>query len=151
MRGLVSFLLKDKEPNGTEPLEAPIFFVPFPHLVASAFFLCFLPSVVPRPAWPSFPWNDGDGNGSSVQGGTCAVPGAFGCGKTVISQSLSKFSNSDAIVYVGCGERGNEMAEVHRAETLLLVIHSIAYDRETKRVYISNAWMKIDACYTETQ
>ncbi|KAM9998737.1 hypothetical protein ACTFIY_008398 [Dictyostelium cf. discoideum] len=47
-----------------------------------------------------------------VQGGTCAIPGAFGCGKTVISQSLSKFSNSDAIVYVGCGERGNEMAEV---------------------------------------
>merc|ERR1711988_1528495 len=48
----------------------------------------------------------------SVQGGTCAIPGAFGCGKTVISQSLSKFSNSDAIIYVGCGERGNEMAEV---------------------------------------
>lgn len=48
----------------------------------------------------------------SVLGGTCAVPGAFGCGKTVISQSLAKFSNSDAIVYVGCGERGNEMAEV---------------------------------------
>jgi V-type H+-transporting ATPase subunit A len=48
----------------------------------------------------------------SVQGGTCAIPGAFGCGKTVISQALSKFSNSDAIVYVGCGERGNEMAEV---------------------------------------
>lgn len=49
---------------------------------------------------------------SSVLGGTCAVPGAFGCGKTVISQTLSKYSNSDAIVYVGCGERGNEMAEV---------------------------------------
>jgi len=48
----------------------------------------------------------------SVQGGTCAIPGAFGCGKTVISQALSKFSNSDGIVYVGCGERGNEMAEV---------------------------------------
>lgn len=60
-----------------------------------------------------------------VQGGTTAVPGGFGCGKTVISQSLSKFSNSDVIVYVGyvwfmvmmvvtyrCGERGNEMAEV---------------------------------------
>ena len=53
-----------------------------------------------------------DGIFPSVLGGTCAVPGAFGCGKTVISQSLSKFSNSDAIVYVGCGERGNEMAEV---------------------------------------
>lgn len=48
----------------------------------------------------------------SVQGGTCAIPGAFGCGKTVISQALSKFSNSDAVIYVGCGERGNEMAEV---------------------------------------
>ncbi|KAL5615517.1 hypothetical protein BROUX41_005562 [Berkeleyomyces rouxiae] len=47
-----------------------------------------------------------------VQGGTVAIPGAFGCGKTVISQSVSKFSNSDVIVYVGCGERGNEMAEV---------------------------------------
>lgn len=49
-----------------------------------------------------------------VQGGTTAIPGAFGCGKTVISQALSKFSNSDVIVYVGCGERGNEMAEVLR-------------------------------------
>ena len=47
-----------------------------------------------------------------VQGGTTAIPGAFGCGKTVISQALSKYSNSDVIVYVGCGERGNEMAEV---------------------------------------
>jgi V-type H+-transporting ATPase subunit A len=48
----------------------------------------------------------------SVQGGTCSIPGAFGCGKTVISQGLSKFSNSDGVIYVGCGERGNEMAEV---------------------------------------
>merc|ERR1712226_74912 len=45
-------------------------------------------------------------------GGTAAVPSAFGCGKTVISQALSKYSNSDVVVYVGCGERGNEMAEV---------------------------------------
>ncbi|XP_054035191.1 V-type proton ATPase catalytic subunit A [Dryobates pubescens] len=49
-----------------------------------------------------------------VQGGTTAIPGAFGCGKTVISQALSKYSNSDVIVYVGCGERGNEMSEVLR-------------------------------------
>lgn len=48
----------------------------------------------------------------SVQGGTVCIPGAFGCGKTVISQSVSKFSNSDIIIYVGCGERGNEMAEL---------------------------------------
>lgn len=59
-----------------------------------------------------------------VQGGTTAIPGAFGCGKTVISQSLSKYSNSDAIIYVGCGERGNEMSEVSvyfdRGETHIL-------------------------------
>jgi len=48
----------------------------------------------------------------SVLGGTCAIPGAFGCGKTCISQALSKHSNARCIVYVGCGERGNEMAEV---------------------------------------
>ncbi|CAF3758873.1 unnamed protein product [Rotaria sp. Silwood1] len=47
-----------------------------------------------------------------VQGGTIAIPGAFGCGKGAITQSLSKYSNSDVMVYVGCGERGNEMAEV---------------------------------------
>merc|ERR1712061_714051 len=47
-----------------------------------------------------------------TQGGTAAAPGAFGCGKTVISQALSKYSNTDVVVYVGCGERGNEMAEV---------------------------------------
>ncbi|KIW79689.1 V-type proton ATPase catalytic subunit A [Fonsecaea pedrosoi CBS 271.37] len=42
----------------------------------------------------------------SVQGGTVCIPGAFGCGKTVISQSVSKFSNSDIIVYVGCFAAG---------------------------------------------
>jgi V-type H+-transporting ATPase subunit A len=37
---------------------------------------------------------------------------AFGCGKTVISESLSKFTNSDTNIYVGCEERGKEMARV---------------------------------------
>jgi len=80
----------------------------------------FWPVRRPRPIAEKLPGNRAlttglrvvDGMFPSVLGGTCAVPGAFGCGKTVISQSLSKFSNSDAIVYVGCGERGNEMAEV---------------------------------------
>eukprot|EP00823_Brevimastigomonas_motovehiculus_P006933 TRINITY_DN5959_c0_g1_i1.p1 TRINITY_DN5959_c0_g1~~TRINITY_DN5959_c0_g1_i1.p1 ORF type:complete len:639 (-),score=158.61 TRINITY_DN5959_c0_g1_i1:76-1992(-) len=48
----------------------------------------------------------------AVLGGTCAIPGAFGCGKTCISQALSKYANVHCVVYVGCGERGNEMAEV---------------------------------------
>ncbi|KAJ1920030.1 H(+)-transporting V1 sector ATPase subunit A [Mycoemilia scoparia] len=44
-----------------------------------------------------------------VQGGTTAIPGAFGCGKTVISQALSKYSNSDLIVYVGCFAKGTKV------------------------------------------
>lgn len=47
-----------------------------------------------------------------VQGGTTAIPGAFGCGKTVISQAISKYSNSDIMIYVGCGERGNEVSSI---------------------------------------
>jgi V/A-type H+-transporting ATPase subunit A len=47
-----------------------------------------------------------------VEGGTVAVPGGFGTGKTVIQQSLAKFAAADVVIYVGCGERGNEMAEV---------------------------------------
>ena len=47
-----------------------------------------------------------------AKGGTAAVPGPFGAGKTVTQQSLAKWSDADIIVYVGCGERGNEMTEV---------------------------------------
>lgn len=76
----------------------------------------------PRPVTEKLPANHPlltgqrvlDGLFPAVQGGTTAIPGAFGCGKTVISQSLSKYSNSDIIIYVGCGERGNEMSEVLR-------------------------------------
>jgi V/A-type H+-transporting ATPase subunit A len=45
-------------------------------------------------------------------GGTAAIPGPFGSGKTVAQQSLAKWSNADIVVYVGCGERGNEMSDV---------------------------------------
>jgi V/A-type H+-transporting ATPase subunit A len=46
------------------------------------------------------------------EGGTVAVPGGFGTGKTIIEQSLAKYAEADLIVYIGCGERGNEMAEL---------------------------------------
>ncbi|MEK7794724.1 MAG: V-type ATP synthase subunit A [Candidatus Hydrogenedentota bacterium] len=45
-------------------------------------------------------------------GGSAIVPGGFGTGKTVVEHQISKFCNADIIVYVGCGERGNEMADV---------------------------------------
>jgi V/A-type H+-transporting ATPase subunit A len=47
-----------------------------------------------------------------AEGGACAVPGGFGTGKTIIEQSLARFADADVIVYVGCGERGNEMTDV---------------------------------------
>ncbi|MGC8533099.1 MAG: V-type ATP synthase subunit A [Candidatus Parvarchaeum sp.] len=47
-----------------------------------------------------------------AMGGTAAVPGPFGSGKTVIQHQLAKWSDADVIVYVGCGERGNEMTEI---------------------------------------
>ena len=47
-----------------------------------------------------------------TKGGTCAIPGAFGSGKTVIQHQLAKWADADIIIYVGCGERGNEMTEV---------------------------------------
>ena len=53
-----------------------------------------------------------DGLFPIAKGGTAAIPGPFGSGKTVTQQSLAKFSDADIIVYIGCGERGNEMTEV---------------------------------------
>ncbi|MBI4726507.1 V-type ATP synthase subunit A [candidate division TA06 bacterium] len=47
-----------------------------------------------------------------AMGGTAAIPGPFGSGKTVVQQTLAKHSNAQVIIYVGCGERGNEMTEV---------------------------------------
>jgi V/A-type H+-transporting ATPase subunit A len=47
-----------------------------------------------------------------AKGGTAAIPGGFGTGKTVTSQQLSKWSDAQIVIYVGCGERGNEMTEV---------------------------------------
>jgi V/A-type H+-transporting ATPase subunit A len=47
-----------------------------------------------------------------AKGGTAAIPGAFGSGKTVTQQSIAKWADAQVIVYIGCGERGNEMTEV---------------------------------------
>ena len=49
-----------------------------------------------------------------ARGGTACVPGPFGSGKTVVQHQLAKWSNVDLVVYIGCGERGNEMTDVLR-------------------------------------
>jgi V/A-type H+-transporting ATPase subunit A len=74
----------------------------------------------PRPAAeklrPDIPLKTGmrilDGLFPVAKGGTAAIPGPFGSGKTVTQQSLAKFSDAQIVVYIGCGERGNEMTEV---------------------------------------
>ncbi len=47
-----------------------------------------------------------------AKGGTAAIPGGFGAGKTVLQHALAKWSDADIVVYIGCGERGNEMTDV---------------------------------------
>ena len=49
-----------------------------------------------------------------AKGGTAAIPGPFGSGKTVMQHAVAKFSDVDIVIYIGCGERGNEMTDVLR-------------------------------------
>ena len=48
----------------------------------------------------------------AAEGGVAVVPGGFGTGKTVVEQTIARFARSDIVIYIGCGERGNEMTEV---------------------------------------
>ncbi|HDR73321.1 MAG TPA: ATP synthase subunit A [Methanoculleus sp.] len=78
------------------------------------------PVRVPRPVTekknPDIPLVTGqrilDGLFPIAKGGTAAIPGPFGSGKTVTQQALAKWSDAEIVVYIGCGERGNEMTEV---------------------------------------
>ncbi|MDD4566609.1 V-type ATP synthase alpha chain [Methanoculleus chikugoensis] len=78
------------------------------------------PVRVPRPVKeklnPDIPLITGqrilDGLFPIAKGGTAAIPGPFGSGKTVTQQQLAKWSDAEIVVYIGCGERGNEMTEV---------------------------------------
>ncbi len=78
------------------------------------------PIRIPRPIQekrvPNIPLSTGgrsiDTFFTLAKGGAAAIPGPFGAGKTVTQQSLAKFCDAQIIVYIGCGERGNEMTEV---------------------------------------
>ncbi len=59
-----------------------------------------------------------------AKGGTAAIPGAFGSGKTVTQHSIAKWADAQVIVYIGCGERGNEMTEVLQDFPHLIDPHS---------------------------
>ncbi len=59
-----------------------------------------------------------------TKGGTAAIPGGFGTGKTILQHQLSKWSNADVVIYIGCGERGNEMTDVLREFPKLVDPHT---------------------------
>lgn len=59
-----------------------------------------------------------------AKGGTAAIPGPFGSGKTVVQHQLAKWSDVDIVVYIGCGERGNEMTDVLREFPELIDPHT---------------------------
>ncbi len=78
------------------------------------------PIRVPRPVAKRFPASKPLITGQRIldtlfpiaKGGTAAVPGGFGTGKTMTQHQIAKWSNADIIIYIGCGERGNEMTQV---------------------------------------
>ncbi|MFX1419005.1 MAG: V-type ATP synthase subunit A [Promethearchaeota archaeon] len=75
-----------------------------------------------------------------VKGGTTAIPGGFGTGKSVIQQLLAKWCNADIIVYIGCGEPGNEIANIMKqfSETLVSKSHKSLLERVVLIVNTSN-------------
>ena len=78
------------------------------------------PVRVPRPYRERLPVSEPLFTGQRVidtffpiaKGGTAAIPGGFGSGKTITLQQIAKWSDADIVIYVGCGERGNEMADI---------------------------------------
>ena len=78
------------------------------------------PIRVPRPCMERYPSSEPLITGQRIldtlfpiaKGGTAAIPGGFGTGKTMSQHQIAKWSNADIIVYIGCGERGNEMTQV---------------------------------------
>ena len=78
------------------------------------------PIRVPRPTYKRFPASVPLVTGQRIldtmfplaKGGTAAIPGGFGTGKTMTQHQIAKWSDADVIIYIGCGERGNEMTQV---------------------------------------
>ena len=78
------------------------------------------PIRVPRPTYKRFPASVPLVTGQRIldtlfpiaKGGTAAIPGGFGTGKTMTQHQIAKWSDADIIIYIGCGERGNEMTQV---------------------------------------
>jgi V/A-type H+-transporting ATPase subunit A len=112
--------LKSIVPSGEYTLEDPITEVETGRTTTKLFLMHSWPVRIPRPAREKVPSDTPLITGQRIvdfffpiaKGGTAAIPGDFGTGKTITQHQLAKWADADVIVYVGCGERGNEMTEV---------------------------------------
>lgn len=116
----VSGELRSIVPKGSYTLEEPIAEVATGKDVVKLYLMHLWPVRIPRPAREKVPSDTPLITGQRIidfffpisKGGTAAIPGDFGTGKTITQHQLAKWADADVIVYVGCGERGNEMTEV---------------------------------------
>jgi V/A-type H+-transporting ATPase subunit A len=107
-------------PKGNYTLEDPIVEIESSQAIANLHLTHSWPVRIPRPTREKVPSDNPLITGQRIidfffpiaKGGTAAIPGDFGTGKTITQHQLAKWADADVIVYVGCGERGNEMTEV---------------------------------------
>ncbi|MGA8857682.1 MAG: V-type ATP synthase subunit A [Candidatus Bathyarchaeia archaeon] len=112
--------LKSIVSKGSYTVEDPIAEVETSHGVIKLYLMHSWPVRIPRPNREKVPSDTPLITGQRIidfffpiaKGGTAAIPGDFGTGKTITQHQLAKWADADVIVYVGCGERGNEMTEV---------------------------------------
>jgi len=112
--------LKSIAPNGSYSLEDPVAEVETGRSAVKLYLMHSWPVRIPRPIREKVPSDTPLITGQRIidfffpiaKGGTAAIPGDFGTGKTITQHQLAKWADADVIVYVGCGERGNEMTEV---------------------------------------
>jgi len=116
----VNGTLKSIAPKGAYTLEDPIAEVETGHGTVKLYLMHTWPVRIPRPNREKVPSDIPLITGQRIidfffpiaKGGTAAIPGDFGTGKTITQHQLAKWADAEVIVYVGCGERGNEMTEV---------------------------------------
>ncbi|HYW00742.1 MAG TPA: V-type ATP synthase subunit A [Candidatus Acidoferrum sp.] len=117
---LISGTLKSIAPAGNYTLDDPIAEVETSKGTTKLYLMHTWPVRIPRPSREKVPSDTPLITGQRIidfffpiaKGGTAAIPGDFGTGKTITQHQLAKWADADVIVYVGCGERGNEMTEV---------------------------------------
>jgi V/A-type H+-transporting ATPase subunit A len=117
---LISGTLKSIAEAGSYTLEDPIAEAQTSKGITKLYLMHSWPVRIPRPTREKVPSDTPLITGQRIidfffpiaKGGTAAIPGDFGTGKTITQHQLAKWADADVIVYVGCGERGNEMTEV---------------------------------------